>query len=533
MKLTAPRLSALVLAAAASAGVGCSRQPKAQPLSPDAFMTPRSGTTNTGGAGGGMATGQIPTDGGAPRGPGEAARPAVQIPARVTPTPDGQTPRPTPVDTTPGPRGAANPPANSQNAAAAGPTAGGLAPSASGSTLTGTDPAAPRTGVSDVIDRAIRPVGPNPTATNPSAPLPTGSAAAPTGLPPIGASTGQFMTLGGVVAEVNGTPIYANKVLQLLDKPLRGKAKLLDAARFRKQAADDVRKQIVDLVRYELEVAAAQRYLDADDRRLADAATIYWRQQQITRAGGSLELARRASQTDPENPMDFDERTAEQNRAELIKLYYQKKVHPKIQVSAVDVRDYYDRNVDKEFTENEKAEFRIIKVDIKRTGSKEKAIDKAANLHKRAKAGEDFAAMAKKENDERMFAGDKPFDVSPKSFAIVKVRDALAKLQPGEVSEVIEDRDGFYLVKLEKRQAGVVHAFDEQKVQDTIRFKLKSDQFRAMREQVQQNLMKGAVMKPDMGVLLGLQPPSPADAAMLNVAVDMAMQRYPQYVAAK
>jgi hypothetical protein len=132
-----------------------------------------------------------------------------------------------------------------------------------------------------------------------------------------------------------------------------------------------------------------------------------------------------------------------------------------------------------------------------------------------------------------MFAGDKPFDVAPKSFAIEKVRDALTNLKPGEVSDLIEDRDGWYIVKLEKRQGGVVHPFDEQKVQDMIRFKLKSDQFRALREQEQMKLMKGAVMKPEMAVLAGVQAPSQSDAQMFSIALEMAMQRYAQYAAAK
>jgi len=105
------------------------------------------------------------------------------------------------------------------------------------------------------------------------------------------------------------------------------------------------------LIREELEYAAAQKNLDPDDRRLADAATIYWRHSADHEAGGSLELARRASLADPDQPMDFEEKSKEQNRTELIRIYYNKKIYPKIQVAAADIREYYDRNLDKEFTE--------------------------------------------------------------------------------------------------------------------------------------------------------------------------------------
>jgi hypothetical protein len=489
------RLAGLFAAAAASVAVisiaGCSKQPQAKPLSPEAFINPRSGTANMPGENGNMAPG---TTQGGNVGPGEAVQPNVAVPTNTVAQQINNAlgkPIPTPP---PDPRG-------------------------NGGT---------KSGVSDVVESQVKPVGPVTSATGPAR-VTTGT----NGLPPIGASSGQYMTVGGVVAEVNGTPIYANKVLALLDKPFREKARQLDANTFRRQAMEDIRKTIRELAMAELEYAAAQRNLDMEDRRYADAATIYWRQQKITQASGSLELARRASLSDPDNPMDFDEKTVEQNRVELVKIFYQKKVYPKIQVSAADIREYYDKNVDKEFTENERVEFRIIKVDIQRSGGKEQAIKKARDLYERAARGEDFKELATKENDERMFAGDKPFEVAPKSFAIEKVREALTTLKPGEVSQPIEDRDGWYIVKLEKRQGGVVHPFDEQKVQDTIRFKLKSEQFRVLREQVQMNLMKGAVMTPDIAVLAGAQAPSPTDAQRFNIALDMAMQRYAAYAAVK
>lgn len=370
----------------------------------------------------------------------------------------------------------------------------------------------PRPAVADVVDQAIKPVGP--VATNGATPT-TSS----TTMPAIGRSAGTYVTLGGVVAEVNGTPIYANKVLALLDEPLRTKAKQLDRAAFSRFAKENVTRQIMELIRAELEYAAAQRSLDLDDRRMAEMGTMVYRQQLITRSGGSIEMAKRASLNDPILPMDFEERIAEQSRLELVKIYYNKKVYPKIQVSGTDIREYYDRNVSKEFTQNEQVKFRLLKVDVAKTGSKDAAITKINDKYKRAKAGEDFKEMVLKENDEKMFAREDMGDVAPKSFAIAKVRDALEKLQPGQLSDIIEDRGGFYLVQVIERKEGRVRPFEEQKVQDEIRFKLRSEQFRVLREQKQQELMKGAIIR--------------ADEQMAQIALDMAMQKYPQYAASK
>jgi len=472
MNSTRSALFGLAAAAAATALAGCTTAPKPQPLTPEAFISPRSATV----AGGGAASG-----GDGSVGAGESARPAVAIPANgVSKGVDEKMTKPV------------APPRNS-------PPAGGAGGAGSGAT--GTDAGQP-----DVI----------------KPPEPRGSAAptspeSPTGLPVIGASSGQYMTLGGVVAEVNGTPIYANTVLSSLDPILRQKARQMDATRFKAEAAIDIRRRIEELVRVELFYAAAQRTLDPDDKRLADGLTIQWRMQQITRAGGSVELAKRRARE--ENGVEFDDLVQEQSRNELTRIYEQKKIVPRIQVSAADIRDYYDRNVTREFSEAERVKFRLLKVDIKKTGSKEEALKKVTDKYKRAKAGEDFKEIAEKENDERMFATAEPLDMNPSSFSIAKVRDVLGKLQAGEVSEIIEEPGAFYVVKLEERKAGRVRPFEEKKVQDEIRTKLRTEQYRKLREMDFARLMKGAAIR--------------GDEEMAAIALDMAMQRYAQYAAAK
>jgi parvulin-like peptidyl-prolyl isomerase len=325
------------------------------------------------------------------------------------------------------------------------------------------------------------------------------------------------MTLGGVVAEVNGTPIYANKVLASLDPILRQKARQLDAENFRRQAASDIRKTIDELIRVELFYAAAQRTLDIDDKHLADGLTIQWRVQQITRAGGSVELAKRRARE--EQGVDFDDLVQEQSRTELTRIYEQKKIIPRIQVTASDIRDYYNQHVDTEFSDAERVKFRLVKVDSVRSGGRTAALNKITDIYKRAKNGEDFTDIATRENDEKMFAGKDPLEMSPTSFSIAGVREALPKLQAGQVSEPIEDKGAFYLVKLESRKPGRVRPFEEQKVQDEIRNKLRIEQYRKLRELDFARLMKGAAIR--------------TDEQMAAIALDMAMQKYRQYATAK
>jgi parvulin-like peptidyl-prolyl isomerase len=456
------RLAALAAAIAVLSGCS-SGQPRPKPLSPEAFMGPRTEAAAGTGSGGSAA--------------GETARPTVQIPLNASSTGNG-------AETS---SSAAVPPRTSVDALAPAPSA-------------------------------------------PSTPATT-SGSRPTSLPTIGASSGEYMTLGGVVAEVNSTPIYANKVLSVLDPILREKAKRLDVNNFRREAAVDINRRIQELIRLELLYAAAQRTLDKQDKKLADLLTMQWRMQQITRAGGSVELARRRARE--EFGMDFDEMAQEQSHNELLKIYDQKKVIPRIQVSAGDIREYYDKHVNDIFSSAERVKFRLLKVDIKKSGDKDKAVARIDQLYKRAKGGEDFAAMSQKENDQTLFASKDALDMNPASFSIAAVRDALAKLQPGQVSEPIQDASGFYLVKLEERTPGQVRPFEEQKVQDEIRLKLRLEQYGRLREQDLGRLMKGSIIRPDPDVLTGRKPATPTELQMLNVALDMAMQKYPAYASAK
>lgn len=436
----------------AAALAGCSSQPKPQPLTPQAFVAPQQSPPPS--------QSDNPNLGGGAT--GDNARPAVQIP-------DNQV-------------------SDTINHAL------GQAGSPSG--------------------RTAAPAGPRPTDVAPAAKPNSTTASRAVASPAIGTSSGQYMVLDGTVAEVNGTPIYASKLIAYIEKPLREKAKQLDRESYQRQARDLIERQRTSMIQEELAYAAAQRNLDPDDRRLADAATTMWRIKQISNAGGSLELARRASLNDPDQSMDFDEKTRLHSRTELINLYYQKKIFPRLQVTATDIRDYYSRNVDKEFTTNDQVTFRLLKVEIAKTGSKDAALAKITDKWKRAKAGEDFTAMTMRENDEKMFAGEKPFEVAPGSFAIAPVRDALVKLKVGEISEILEDRGAFYIVKIEKRIEGRVEPFEEQNVQENIRYKLKQLQFANLRAQELDKLSREAAVN--------------VEPRMSDVAMDMAMQIYAQ-----
>jgi parvulin-like peptidyl-prolyl isomerase len=326
------------------------------------------------------------------------------------------------------------------------------------------------------------------------------------------------MTIGGVVAEVNGTPIYADRVLNQVEKDLAAKARDLDARQFRQYALQKLTEAREYCISNELEFAAAQRNLDEKDRQLADKLTTAWRQRKITEAGGSLELARRMAAADG---LNFEDQVQEQYRIYMTQIYYTKRVLPRIQITAQDMRDYYRTHKESEFTQHDQVRFRLIKIDPAAVGGREAAIAKVKEAQDKAARGFDFAELAKGYSTDANLArsGGEVGWIQKGSFKLEKVEKAAFELQPGEVSrDFIEEEGAFYIVKVEERKVGHVQPFEDPAVQDRIYSTLRSQQFRSLREQVIQQLTANAIIRKNND--------------LLQTVVEMAMQRYPQWAAA-
>ncbi len=342
----------------------------------------------------------------------------------------------------------------------------------------------------------------------------TAPSTSPTTAP--GESLGKYLTIGGVLAEVNGKAIYADKVFSAIDKALHAKAMEQSPEQFRATAMQLIGDEVKTQINEELVYAAAQRALSPEEKSMADRATERWRQQQISEAGGSLELARMKAAA---NGDDFDDLARDQGRKMLIRLYYTKKVYPRIQVTAEEMRRYYDHNLSALFTEHAAAKFRLIKIDPERTGGREKALDKIKEIRRRAVGGEDFAQLAKDFNDDSVLrrtgglVGNGWVDEG--AYVLEDVEKAVWALQPHQVSDIIDSHGAFYLAQLEDVKRGKVIPFDSQQVQEQIREAISGAQLRELRDQVQQRLLQHAVVS--------------ENANMKDVAGDMAMQKYARW----
>ena len=122
-------------------------------------------------------------------------------------------------------------------------------------------------------------------------------------------------------------------------------------------AAGDAQAQSVHILMEtvpdtEIEFAAADANTNAEEKQMAERATEAWRQRIITANKGSVEEARRQFR---EQGRSFEDVSREQYRVNLVRVYHARKILPRIQVTAEDMRRYYEKNRDTLFTERRQA----------------------------------------------------------------------------------------------------------------------------------------------------------------------------------
>ena len=322
---------------------------------------------------------------------------------------------------------------------------------------------------------------------------------------------GQYLTLGCVVAEVNGTPIYANKILRLNAITLRNLAREYDITRFEIAARSLLEKTRDEQVDIELEYAAADQALDSSEKDIARGVTRQWREKQISEAGGSLEVLRRRFLY---QGLVFEEAERDKYREFVVEIYYTKKLSPLAIVTADDMRQYYRLHI-ADVTVPDKAEIRILQKDSAKDG-RDIALSHIQEYRKRAANGEDFATLVSDYSDLSVHKDQGGyFLIEGNSFAITKVADAIWTLQPGQISEVIEDNGKFYIIKVLSLQHGGTKPFEDEQIQRSIEVRLETQQFSKLRLANLERLDANAIVS--------------ENSQQMDVAIQMALQNYPRW----
>jgi peptidyl-prolyl cis-trans isomerase C len=150
-------------------------------------------------------------------------------------------------------------------------------------------------------------------------------------------------------------------------------------------------------------------------------------------------------------------------RQQLVK----KEILDKVNVSARDVQTFYDQHKDKYVEEDQiRARHILIRVPQQVSPTDDaKLKGKADDALKRAKTGEDFAALAKELSDDGSKENGGDLGFFPRGRMVAAFEETAFALDPGQMSEIVRTQFGYHIIKVEERKTGRALAFDEAKAQ--------------------------------------------------------------------
>ncbi len=137
----------------------------------------------------------------------------------------------------------------------------------------------------------------------------------------------------------------------------------------------------------------------------------------------------------------------------------------KIQVSEADTRAYYNENPALfKKPEQVKASHILIKVESDATDLEkaQKRIE-TAKIHQKLKDGQDFAELARQHSQGPSAENGGDLGYFGRGQMVKPFEDAAFALKPGEVSEIVETRFGYHLIKVFDKQPEGVMAYEEVK----------------------------------------------------------------------
>jgi peptidyl-prolyl cis-trans isomerase C len=183
--------------------------------------------------------------------------------------------------------------------------------------------------------------------------------------------------------------------------------------------------------------------------------------------------------------------------------YIKQEVVGKIDISEKDMKMYYKSHQD-DFKSPEMVEARhiLIKVDKSASeGTRKEAREKAEEILKKIKSGEDFAKLASKFSDDptsRAKGGELGF--FPMGRFIPEFEKVAFELKPGQVSDVVKTPVGYDIIKVEARKEPAVEPYD--KVKEKVREQVFKDFKRARINDFVENAMSDAKVKFNFAPLL-------------------------------
>ncbi|UCD58742.1 MAG: peptidylprolyl isomerase [Candidatus Hydrogenedentota bacterium] len=156
---------------------------------------------------------------------------------------------------------------------------------------------------------------------------------------------------------------------------------------------------------------------------------------------------------------------SEFRRGKAIEQLIDEKVVRKITLSDEETKSYYDNNPDL-FTQPEqlRASHILIKVEPEADKSqKDQARKKLEGIQQKLQEGEDFAALAQEFSQGPSSANGGDLGYFGRGQMVKPFEEAAFALKPGEVSDIVESKFGYHLVKVIDRKPETTIAYEDVK----------------------------------------------------------------------
>ncbi|RME36058.1 MAG: peptidylprolyl isomerase [Gammaproteobacteria bacterium] len=283
-----------------------------------------------------------------------------------------------------------------------------------------------------------------------------------------------------VVMKVNDEPVYDSELqMELARLAMQVQQMGQDPGKIDLQQI--ATQQVVDT--HLLAQEARKKGLEPDEAKVQ--ALI---EQAAAQAGGRDKLAASLAQSG----MSLDRYAGILRTALLANAYVEQELMPSAEIKEGEVRAFYETNKEK-FRQEETVHARHILIRAEPgadAATKEKARQKAEAIRERALKGEDFAELAKEtsEGPSGPRGGDLGF--FERKRMVPAFADAAFALKPGEISDVVETRFGYHVIKLEERKPAGIQPYDE--VKDKLHAFLQQERVREVVSQKLEELRKQA-----------------------------------------
>ena len=267
-----------------------------------------------------------------------------------------------------------------------------------------------------------------------------------------------------IVATVNGVEITEGEISEKIDERMKARVSRMGVSG-REMSADEMDKMKVRLRQSVVELMVEKRIL----QQKMESKGIAVNEEEIDARIAEMAEQRGVALGDIEGELAKSGMTMEGLRSQVkMGLGVQKLVDLEMgsegQVSEAEAKKYYDENP-KRFSapEQVKASHILIKTEGLDEAGKAEARNKIEDLLKQVKEGTDFVELAKTNSDcpSGKRGGDLGFFARERM--VKEFSDAAFSMQEGDVSDIVETKFGYHIIKVTGKKEASTTSYDEAK----------------------------------------------------------------------